>query len=63
MLAVTGWSLANGLSNLLIDGALEGLPIPLGKPQNLARQLALQAPGVSAPPVPPPQPSVPKTVG
>ncbi len=63
MLAVTGWSLAHGLSNPLIDGALEGLPIPLGKTQNLARQLALRALGVSAPPVPPPQPSAPKTVG
>lgn len=63
VLALTGWSLAHGLSNLLIDGALDGLPIPLGKPQDLARQLALQALGVSTPPVPPRQPSAPKTVG
>lgn len=63
VLALTGWSLAHGLSNLLIDSALDGLPIPLGKPQDLARQLALRALGVSAPPVPPAQPSAPKTVG
>lgn len=63
VLALTGWSLAHGLSNLLIDGALEGLPIPLGKPQDLARQLALRALGVSARPVPPTQPFAPKTVG
>lgn len=63
VLALTGWSLAHGLSNLLIDGALEGLPIPLGKPQELARQLALRALGVSTPPVPPAQPSAPRVVG
>lgn len=63
VLALTGWSLAHGLSNLLIDGALEGLPIPLGKPQELARQLALRALGVSTPPVPPTQRSAPRVVG
>jgi len=63
VLALTGWSLAHGLSNLLIDGALDGLPIPLGKPQDLARQLALQALGVSAPPPAPTQPSAPENVG
>jgi hypothetical protein len=46
-LALTGWSLAHGLSNLLIDGALDGLPIKLGNPQKLARQLALRALGPS----------------
>jgi len=63
VLALTGWSLAHGLSNLLIDGALDGLPIPLGKPQDLARQLALQALGVSAPPPAPTQPSAPENFG
>jgi AcrR family transcriptional regulator len=47
VLALTGWSVAHGLSNLLIDGALEGLPIALEKPDALARQLALRALGVS----------------
>jgi AcrR family transcriptional regulator len=47
MLALTGWSLAHGLSNLLIDGALDGLPLKLGNPQRLARQLALRALGPS----------------
>lgn len=59
VLALTGWSLAHGLSNLLIDGALDGLPIPLGKPQDLARQLAVRALGASAEPG---QPSAPKVV-
>jgi len=63
VLALTGWSLAHGLSNLLIDGALEGLPIALGEPQGLARQLALRALGGSTPRVPPTLPSGPKTVG
>jgi hypothetical protein len=63
VLALTGWSLAHGLSNLLIDGALEGLPIALGEPQELARQLALRALGGSTPRVPPTLPSAPKTVG
>ena len=60
VLALTGWSLAHGLSNLMIDGALEGLPIPLGKPQGLARQLALRALGGLTKP---PPPSTPKAVG
>jgi len=63
VLALTGWSLAHGLSNLLIDGALEGLPIALGEPQGLARQVALRALGGSTPRVPPTLPSAPKTVG
>ena len=45
VLALTGWSLAHGLSNLLIDGALDGLPIPLDNTPGLARQLALRALG------------------
>lgn len=44
-LALTGWSLAHGLSNLLIDGALEGLPISVGPTEGLARQLAVRALG------------------
>lgn len=47
MLALTGWSLAHGLSNLLIDGALEGLPIKSGTTQELARQLVSRALGSS----------------
>ena len=46
-LALTGWSLAHGLSNLLIDGALEGLPISVPPSKGLARQLAVRALGVS----------------
>lgn len=46
-LALTGWSLAHGLSNLLIDGALEGLPIPVAPSKGLARQLAVRALGVT----------------
>jgi AcrR family transcriptional regulator len=46
-LALTGWSLAHGLSNLLIDGALEGLPIPVGSTKRLARQLALRGLGLA----------------
>lgn len=44
-LALTGWSLSHGLSNLLIDGALDTLPMPLGDTATLARQLALRALG------------------
>ncbi len=47
LLAITGWSLAHGLSNLLIDGALEGLPIGTGDSQKLARQIALIALGAN----------------
>jgi hypothetical protein len=38
-LAVAGWSLAHGLSRLLIDGAFEGMPLRQLKPDALARQL------------------------
>jgi AcrR family transcriptional regulator len=44
-LALTGWSLAHGLSNLLIDGAFDNLPMPVGNRDGLARQLALRALG------------------
>lgn len=47
-LALTGWSLAHGLANLMVDGALVGLPWPpglgvprgLSDPRRLARRLA-----------------------
>jgi AcrR family transcriptional regulator len=42
-LALTGWSLAHGLSHLMIDGALEGLPVRLGRASALARALSLRA--------------------
>ena len=45
ILALTGWSLAHGLSNLLIDGALNDLQVPLGNQHDLPRQLALRALG------------------
>lgn len=38
-LAVAGWSLAHGLSHLLIDGAFDGMPVKQRKPDVLARQL------------------------
>ena len=46
VLALTGWSLAHGLSNLIIDGALEDLPVKVENPEVLARQLALRALGL-----------------
>ena len=42
-LALTGWSLVHGLSHLMIDGALEGLPIKTGRAAGLARALTLRA--------------------
>jgi len=44
-LALLGWSLAHGLSNLLIDGAFDGLPMELPAGATLARQLAARALG------------------
>jgi len=44
-LALTGWSLSHGLSNLLIDGALDTLSLPLGDTAALARQLVQRALG------------------
>jgi AcrR family transcriptional regulator len=38
-LALAGWSLAHGLSHLIIDGALEGLPMKQQDPDTLARKL------------------------
>lgn len=39
-LALAGWSLAHGLSHLIIDGAFEGLPLKKQNPDTLARQLS-----------------------
>ena len=39
-LALAGWSLSHGLSNLLIDGAFDGLPMELPAASVLTRQLA-----------------------
>ena len=39
-LALAGWSLAHGLSHLMIDGAFEGLPMKKQNPDTLARQLS-----------------------
>lgn len=38
-LALAGWSMAHGLSHLLIDGAFDGLPIKNPNPDTLARKL------------------------
>ena len=42
-LALLGWSLCHGLSNLLIDGALDGMSIPFPPATMLARQLTERA--------------------
>ena len=39
-LALAGWSLAHGLSHLMIDGAFEGLPMKKQNPDTLARELS-----------------------
>jgi AcrR family transcriptional regulator len=39
-LALAGWSLAHGLSHLMIDGAFEGLPMKQQNPDTLARRLS-----------------------
>jgi len=39
-LALAGWSLAHGLSHLMIDGAFEGLPMKKQDPDTLARKLS-----------------------
>lgn len=44
-LALTGWSLSHGLSNLLIDGALDHVPGALQDSEALVRQLTLRALG------------------
>ncbi len=64
-LALTGWSLSHGASNLAIDGAFSGLPIPSAQARQLAR---LGAPalvrrmvaGLLQPGEPPPAGSRPK---
>ena len=47
-LALTGWSLSHGLSNLLIDGALDHLPGALEDPDALVRRLTLRGLGPMA---------------
>ncbi len=44
-LALCGWSLSHGLSNLLIDGAFDHLPKPVPGTDALVRQLAARALG------------------
>ncbi len=44
-LALCGWSLSHGLSNLLIDGAFDALPTPVTDTDALVRQLAARALG------------------
>jgi AcrR family transcriptional regulator len=39
LVALSGWSLAHGLSNLLIDGAFDALPMALPDPRGLARSM------------------------
>jgi len=39
-LALAGWSLAHGLSHLMIDGAFDGLPMKKQNPDTLARKLS-----------------------
>lgn len=45
-LALCGWSLSHGLSNLLIDGALEHMPSAAQDPDALVRQLTRRALGL-----------------
>jgi len=49
-LALLGWSLAHGLSNLVIDGAFDHLPMDLPSASALARQLGERALGLAPPP-------------
>lgn len=44
-LALTGWSVAHGLANLVIDGALQDLPIEPPPVDQIARMIALQVLG------------------
>ena len=37
---MAGWSLAHGLSHLVIDGAFDGLPMKDRDPDTLVRELA-----------------------
>jgi AcrR family transcriptional regulator len=39
LLALSGWSLAHGLSNLLIDHAFDNLPMAMPDPRSLARRM------------------------
>lgn len=44
-LALCGWSLSHGMSNLLIDGAFDTLPLPVTDTDSLVRQLTTRALG------------------
>lgn len=46
-LAAAGWSLAHGLSHLLIDGAFDGLPMQHARPEALVRKLSARIFGSS----------------
>ena len=48
-LALCGWSLSHGLSNLLIDGAFDHLPSAMQDPDALVRQLTMRALGPLTP--------------
>jgi hypothetical protein len=39
-LALAGWSMAHGLSHLMIDGAFDGLLLQTQNPDTLARDLS-----------------------
>ena len=39
VVALTGWSLGHGFAHLAIDGALDGLPVPMKPGEAMARQL------------------------
>lgn len=39
LVALTGWSLGHGFAHLAIDGALDGLPLPVRPAEALARRL------------------------
>ncbi len=38
-LALSAWSLSHGLSNLMIDGAFDGMPLPTQDPDTLVRRI------------------------
>ena len=45
-LALCGWSVSHGLSHLMIDGALDDVPMTLKNRKGLARQLAQRVLGL-----------------
>jgi AcrR family transcriptional regulator len=42
LLALTGWSVAHGLANLLIDGAFDELPVAVPDAKSLPREMAVR---------------------